>query len=325
MSSISRFGAACPRNFRYFAKAQSILFPTANPFCTFEPSHQENTLMNDTLKNILDSGKRIGKQVVAFLTSPIFLKNFAGVLVASFGIIFLTDLALKFYTNHGASQEVNDLIGMDLDDARAIAKNNKLRLTIMDSIFVVGKTPNMVLSQTPKPGARVKKNRNIYLTVTKNTPDDVVLPELVGSYNFDQYKRKLTYLGIDAVVKERKIDYRQESNTILYFYLGDRKITEGELKNGIKIPMGSTLEFVVTDRRAADVSLPNLVCETYTEAEFLITSSRLKVGIVYDDGVTDRISAYVYKQEPAYAPGRKADVGNPVNLYLTDDLPTPCQ
>ena len=69
-------------------------------------------------------------------------------------------------------------------------------------------------------------------------------------------------------VIEKKFDAKQEENTILHFFHGDRKISDNDLRKGIKIPKGSTLDFVVTERQTGMVSIPSVVCQKYEAAYF---------------------------------------------------------
>ncbi len=267
--------------------------------------------------------KMIANAIWQFLKSPIFLKNFAAWILLMGALFFLTTGLLNLYTRHNESVQVGNYIGMSVDEATRRAKDRSFRVVITDSIYIVDQTPNTVLDQDPKPLSRVKQRRRIYLTVTKSTPDAVTLPELVGSYNYDQYTRKLAQLNIRYRIRERQFDSKLEENTILHFYHNDRKIMDADLRQGIKVPMGSTLEFVVTERNTGYVPIPDLVCKTYEAAQFLISANNLSVGNIYGE-VADMNSAYVWRQEPEYVPGQNIRMGEQITIYLTQDRPDGC-
>lgn len=258
-----------------------------------------------------------------FVTSVFFLKNFSSILGASLLIIGLIFFWMKCYTNHGQSVQVQDYTNMQLKDAIAKARNRSFRVQVVDSIWRDGVEPNIVLEQNPKPFSRVKEKRTIYLTITKTTAEEVLLPSLVGNYDYFQYQKKLGNKGVYAAIRERVFDNKQAENTILYCYYKGDKITETDLKNGIRIPKGSTLEFVITERGGGTVEVPDFTCKQLSAAEFLISTLQLNIGNIKPDvTVTDQTTAYVYNQNPE--PGQMIRVGEQVDLYITQDIPLGC-
>lgn len=272
-----------------------------------------------------DKLKVFGREAYLFLTSLIFLKNFLGIIASLALLTFLSLWWMKCYTYHGESLQVHDYIGMDLKDAIRKAKDRSFSVVVNDSIYVVGERANVVREQHPLPFSRVKQNRTIYLTVTKFYADEKLLPTLKGNYDYNIYSRKLANRHIKTVIKERVFDNNQAKNTILYMYYNGKKITEDDIENGIKIPMGSTLEVVVTDRGGTSVQMPNLVCMKFSEAKFLIENYQLNVGsIVPDQTITDESTAYVWKQTPGYNARQYMRMGEFIDLYITQYRPDDC-
>ncbi|MBK7869642.1 MAG: PASTA domain-containing protein [Saprospiraceae bacterium] len=267
--------------------------------------------------------KKIANSIWDFLKSPIFLKNFiawAGLMLI---LIFGVNLLLKLYTRHNESVQVGNYIGMSVDEAIRRARDRSFRIVVIDSIDRMGERPGAIIAQDPVPLSRVKQKRRIYVTIVKSIPDNVPLPDLVGSYNYEQYTKKLDLLDIRYKIRDREFDSKLEENTILYFYYNDRKITDADLRNGVEVPRGSTLEFVVTERSTGYVEIPDLVCKTYEAAQFLISTNNLAIGNIYGE-VGDLNSAYVWKQEPAYEPGQMIRMGEQISLYLTEERPASC-
>ncbi|MBP8238337.1 MAG: PASTA domain-containing protein [Saprospiraceae bacterium] len=262
-------------------------------------------------------------EMAQFLRSGIFLRNLLG--LAAFVVVglLLLQLALRLYTRHSESVQVHDYVGMTLNEAISKARSRNFRIVVTDSIFKVDARPNIVLEQSPSPLSRVKERRRIYLTVTKTTPDMVALPDMVGSYNYDQYSRKLAWVNVRSKVRERKFDEKLEENTILHFFYDGKQYSERDVRNGLKVPMGATLEFVVTERLTGMVAVPDLVCKTYEEALFIITSFNLNIGTIHGDGPgSDQF--YIWKQEPAFAPGVTLSPGRQIDLYLAPEKPADC-
>ena len=97
------------------------------------------------------------------------------------------------------------------------------------------------------------------------------------------------------------------------------------MKKGIKVKEGSTIEFVITERRTNEMNIPDLVCLGYQAADFLVSSYNLNIGVVTEDAtVVDRSQAYVYKQEPSYEADGMIRMGALINIWLTQDPPVDC-
>ena len=266
----------------------------------------------------------IGFEVYSFFTAPLVVKNCLGFFAFFGGLFLLTFWWLKCYTNHGESLQVPSYVGMSVREASKKARNRDFEVVINDSTYVPGKPPGEVLAQNPGPESRVKEGRTIYFTVTKNNPDIIKMPELVGSDDYDLYSRKISRLGLKPRILARVADAKLAPNTIVaVLYRGDT-ITN-DIRYGFKVEMGATIDFVISEQVALNVEIPDCECLTYDAARFLITSSNLNIGSVYKDpSVTDELSAYVYRQKPPYEPGVTIRVGEQIDLYLTQEFPVPC-
>lgn len=276
-------------------------------------------------ERVLDSIRHYAVEGWYFVSSALFLRNVGRM----FGILLLlfifTTWWMRCYTRHGQSSKVGNYTDMRLKEAAKKIRKDGFSYVLSDSVFMVDKEPGLVLDQNPKPAAKVKKRRKIYLTITKQTPDLVSLPDLVGNYDFDQYSKKLKLLGIKTKIRELVFDNKEEENTIKYFYFGEQKITDQLLREGVKVPMGSTLEFVISTRSGGSVAIPDLTCLTLSEAEFLISASNLRLGFVHEDtDVTDAQTAFVYKQNPSFVAGSTIPFGGEIELYISETRPAGC-
>lgn len=269
--------------------------------------------------------KRWATEVWYFLKSFIFWKNFVGI-VAMFAIfLLLTSWWMRCYTNHGESLQVHDYIGMDLDDAMKKANDRSFSIVVNDSLYVEGKAPNMVISQNPSPLSRVKEKRKIYLTVTKQIAEPMTLPNLYGGNDdYASYQRKLKRLGVKSRIVGRRFSSKLEENTILEVIFKGDTITE-ELDSRYQVAKGSTVEFVVTERGGGKVPIPNLICQKYDGARFIVGNFNLNVGSIIEDAtVTNKNNAYIWKQVPKYRSGEKLRIGEQIDLYLTQRKPDNC-
>lgn len=261
--------------------------------------------------------------VWAFLKTPFVLRNLLGILLMVVGSIWLVWWSLKLYTKHGESVQIPDYVGMDVRDAQRKAEKQDFKIVVIDSFFDSNKRANVIYQQTPDPLQRAKKGRTIYVSKYRTMADSVMLPTFIGaSYDFDQYRAKLRRQDINAVIKER-VFARDEPNSIRYFLYNGRKIDNDMLRRGVKVPKGSTLEFVVTERITDDVALPDLVCKTYDAAAFMLSSANLVVKETIGAEGNEQ-NAYVYRQEPPFQPGQMVAKGSAVTLYLSEYRPADC-
>ncbi len=268
--------------------------------------------------------RRFGIEIYCFFTAPVFVKNCLGMLGVLGGFFFLSFYWMKCYTNHGESMEVPNYVEMNFREASKKAKARDFRVAITDSIFQPGKPPGEVISQDPKPGDRVKEERTIYFTITKNNPDVVRLPDLGGGDDFEVYSRKISRLGLKPRISARVNDPKLEPNTIKEVIFRGDTITD-KLDQGIHVDMGSTVDFVVSEQVNLTAEIPDCVCLTFDAAKFLIQNSNLNLGsTIKDASVTDAEKAFVYRQSPRFSPSGTMRVGEQVDVYLTQKRPAGC-
>ncbi len=277
------------------------------------------------MQNIWLKIRRLGFELYSFITTPLFVKNCLGLMAFFAGFFLLTFWFLKCYTNHGESLQVPDYVGMGFREAGKKAKSRDFEVVVNDSIYIPGRPPGEVLAQNPKPKSRVKEGRTIYFTVTKNNPDILKMPNLVGSDDYDLYSRKCSRLGLKPRILARVADAKLAPNTIVaVLYRGDT-ITE-DIRYGYKVEMGATIDFVISEQVTLTVDIPDCVCQTYDAARFLISTSNLSIGAVIHDGtVFNEQSAYVWRQTPPFEATGTIRVGEQIDLYLTQDLPVGCE
>lgn len=270
----------------------------------------------------------LGKELGAFFSSPIVIKNLGGILVTVLVLLFSTFFFLKSCTRHGEQLVVGDFTEMTLKEAIAKANASDFRIVVSDSIDR-GKNnlPNTVRSQSPIPFSKVKKNRTIYLTIYKYQRDEVTLPPLTGSDEYARYKRLCSYIEVETRVRERILDRTYAPNTILRIYHEGREIDlERVNERKYKLQKGSVIEMDITEFGDGYAKMPNVVCAQFKEAKKLIESYQLTVGTIKEDPtVVDRSTAYIYQQVPEYNPTQKIPVGRQISLYLTQNQPKDCQ
>lgn len=288
------------------------------------PNCQLNSIFAAKIKQLrMENLKAFAKEVWLFLSSRIFLKNFAMMIGLLVGIALFSNWFLGCYTNHGESVQVDDFTGMELSDAKRQGREKDFEFEILATKWEEGKPFGIILSQSPAPLSRVKEGRKIYVTVT-GEPEAVRLPSFQQSeYEFERYAKKIGFSGIKSRIKERVYDKKQAEGSILYFYHNGKKVTENQVKAGYDVMPGDLLEFVVTEQRSNELQVPDLICMNYSAAEFLVSSSNLIIGNVNEEGtVTSQSSAYVTRQDPPA--GQSIQMGGQITVWISQTQPPGC-
>lgn len=243
------------------------------------------------------------------------------------GLLLLTILWLRFYTNHGEKLKMPDFVNSPVRDAADLAEENSFEIVVADSIFKLGVKGGTVLNQNPKAGAEVKSGRKVYVTISKFTPDKVKvkdLPVLYGN-DFNQKLAELGYRGFKATIVGRKYDPGEPNHILEVYYKGELIISQDVLSSDVEISKGDELEFVVSDKGSGEITIPQLECLTFSEAEFILESSKLLLGDVQQRGnVSDQGTAFILSQEPAYDGISKVSMGSRINLIIVEERPSNC-
>jgi len=97
------------------------------------------------------------------------------------GILIWCSLQLlNFYTDHGKFIVVPNLTKKTLSQVQILLDEQQLRYEVIDSTeYDPTYAPFAVISQSPEPNERVKKNRKIYLTLNPSGYHKVTVPKVI--------------------------------------------------------------------------------------------------------------------------------------------------
>lgn len=241
--------------------------------------------------------------------------------------MLLAFLWLKIYTHHGQELELPDYTGYQYEDAERDARKKKFRMSVLDSIHILGKPGGEILKQNPAPHSLVKQKRMIYVTITKRSPDKILsgrLPEMYGK-NYERKKRELAeHFEIKSKVVDTRFDPGDAGQILEVRYKG-KVIMDGRVRqNDVLIEKGDVLDFVISEKSGGIVAVPNLVCKTYEEAQFLLESLGLVVGEIIEKGQVETMStAYIVDQEPAE--DEEIMMETPIKITVTQNKPGKCE
>ncbi|MDD3743558.1 MAG: PASTA domain-containing protein, partial [Lentimicrobiaceae bacterium] len=103
--------------------------------------------------------------IIQFIRTRVFWRNLAASVILTIIIAALVLWMLKGYTHHGESVTVPSLIGMMPGQFGELQTIEYFDVIIVDSVYDARLPKGSVAIQDPLPGANVKKNRKIYLTL----------------------------------------------------------------------------------------------------------------------------------------------------------------
>lgn len=232
------------------------------------------------------------------------------ILLVSVGIVLgFFYLYLPSATQHGQTEEVPNLEGMNVKDVEDYLERKSLRFQVSDCTYVKEKRPLTILSQYPKAGSKVKENRRIYISVAAMSPPKVKMPNLIDA---SLKNAQLVLQSYDLVLKNVKYVPHFAKNAVLKQFWGTK-----EIKPGDYLPKGSIINVVVGDGLSSSkVSLPNLVGSSYTEAGGILEALELNLGsVVWDESSTEEAGTII-KQKPAFAHGDSIQRGQIVDVWV---------
>ena len=258
------------------------------------------------------------KRTIHRINQHFLLRN---VVLAVCGVVvflFVVSLLLNLFTRHGQQYVVPDLVGMRIADTRTAVDDASLVIVPIDSLFVPGEVPGAILDQNPKPGARVKSGRKVFVVVNSVSPKTDVIPYVTG-YSLRQAKNLLESKGFTI----ERLVYRPDmaNNNVIGQQYQNREIVRGST---LEAPLGSRITLVVGRSGGAPLpSVPKVVGLTLREAKSRLWEVGFNVGEVRKDtDVTPRNeeSARIYRQSPGQQ--SRADYGTPVVLWVTTNEST---
>ncbi|NOT52271.1 MAG: PASTA domain-containing protein [Chitinophagaceae bacterium] len=249
---------------------------------------------------------------------PLWVNILAGIVLA-FAIFFLFLSSLKCLTGHGRSAAVPSVAGKTYEEARQILKKAGFSVDIQDSIYVDTMRPRTVIKQIPDADEIVKRNRTVYLVVSRAVPPIVEMPNLVG-YSFRNAQMVLINMGLKIGDTTFKPDFARES-VLEQIYNGSA------IKPGAQIRKGSVISLVLGDGIGKrEFAVPTITGMQFCEVRELLEQYGVVIGaIVMDANVSDTCSAWIFKQNPErYDDEKKINhirSGQTMDLWLQLDKP----
>jgi eukaryotic-like serine/threonine-protein kinase len=255
------------------------------------------------------------KEIIVYLRSQEFLKNlFIGV-GFFIGLLIMLLIFLRIYTHHNRSILVPDFSDLPVEVAGKQISERNLRYEIFDSVFISSREKGIVVDQHPKPGMAVKKNRKIYFTINANSPEKMLMPDIVG-ITLREARTKIDVAGL----KLGRLYYR--------FDIAKNVVLEQQYKGKIVVPgdtifKGSAVDLVLGKGLSNERSMvPNLIGLTVDQAKEKAADAFFSISTAIPDQSVqeeETDNAHVYRQHPSHSKGILVPLGSPITLWVTTD------
>ncbi len=229
------------------------------------------------------------------------------------------NIYLPYTTNHGQTITVPNLQGMHKDQLEEFLSERDLEYQIDDSLFQPGARPFVVFQQYPLPGARVKQNRKIYVSINCRNPPLVKMPSLLNR-SFLNAQHELENSGL--LLGETKLVPDFQFNAVLKQQVNGRDVAPGT-----RISKGTKIDLVIGDGLGnRELEVPDLAGMPLDEALTLLQGSGLQKGTVVTEENPGLEPGRVSRQKPES--GTKIREGDVVDIWVSggqNPAPSPAE
>ncbi|MCB9034957.1 MAG: PASTA domain-containing protein [Chitinophagales bacterium] len=234
------------------------------------------------------------------------------ILVTTGLLLLATNFFINWYTRHGDAIEVPNVQGMSFYDAKQVLKKHHLELRVIDSTFDKSHKPLSILYQNPLKGAKVKKDRKIYLTINSSNPPSVKIPNII-----DNSRRQAELILSSWGLNIGQLIYIPDmaKDAVLGIQMNGKIVEPGKT-----VKKGASIDLVLGDGIGSQITeVPPLIGLTVLEAQAVLEAVHINLGNLIADGpIADTMNAYIYNQDPMYGVVGALASGNAVKLYITD-------
>ncbi len=240
------------------------------------------------------------------------VKNIGILFAAAVGLIIIVFFFIRVYTRHGEANPIPDFRGLTETQLQHLIKENKLRYTVVDSVYIDDQPRGVVIDQTPRAGEPVKKNRRIFFTINAWGTEQMVVPNLIDN-SLRSAQAYLESLGF----RLGKLIYipSEYKNMVLGQHYNGKPVDPGT-----QLPRGSIIDLLVGRGLSNETTpVPDLLGLSIREAQKQAQSLYLNIGaIIMEEGI-DSSSAFIYRQIPSSGSGQVLNLGASIDVWMTDD------
>lgn len=218
-------------------------------------------------------------------------------------ILILDNVLLPWYVS-SAEVKVPKVVGLREDEAVRVLKDADLSPIVSDTTFDENYPTGSVIVQKPMMGDIVKTGRRVYIFISGGEPL-VSVPILKGR-SLKEAKLSLERVGLKLGVVNELPSENPKDVIFDQQYAAGSTIRKGELV-GITVSAGPFVE--------GDITVPDLIGKSLSEAEKLLADSNLTVGKLNYQSSFSLLPNTILDQYPSK--GNKVNKGTAVDLFVT--------
>lgn len=190
------------------------------------------------------------------------------VLLLAIGVKF----GLDYYTLHGESIVVPNVIHKQYDDAVDIMDKVGLKIEVTDTGYVKDLPADCILEQSPVGGKRVKSTHVIYVTINAASAPSLVIPDIIDNNSLREAQAQLLSMGF----KVGEPEYIPGEKDWIYGILVNGK----HVQAGDRVPADAVIVLQVGDGTREITDTSGLNESEYEDVE--VEQKRPKYDEVYE-------------------------------------------
>ena len=190
------------------------------------------------------------------------------VLLLAIGVKF----GLDYYTLHGESIVVPNVIHKQYDEAVDIMDKVGLKIEVTDTGYVKDLPPDCILEQSPVGGKRVKSTHVIYVTINAASAPSLVIPDIIDNNSLREAQAQLLSMGF----KVGEPEYIPGEKDWIYGILVNGK----HVQAGDRVPADAVIVLQVGDGTREITDTSGLNESEYEDVE--VEQKRPKYDEVYE-------------------------------------------
>jgi eukaryotic-like serine/threonine-protein kinase len=236
------------------------------------------------------------------LKKPIIRRLLIAIIIFIGFILLLNNVIMPWYVS-SPEKRVPKIIGMNESQAMKTLKDSSLVPIIADTTFDDKYPSGTVLFQRPHGGEIVKIGRRVYLFISGGQPE-ISVPVLKGKSVRDA-RFALERVGLNL----GQIDSVSSDDP-------KNMIFEQQYAPGTPLKKGDSVRVSLSIGPAySEISVPNLIGKSLSQAEQILSDSSLKVGKINYQSSFSLLPNTIIDQYPSK--GNKLHQGDSVDLFVT--------
>lgn len=226
------------------------------------------------------------KNILSRLYQLRYRKLLLTILVCSLAFLICDNVIMPLYTRHDQEVKVPNVLNLSNNAAEKILARDGFRMIRGELTHDAYYPPGFVLFQNPEAGAKTKRGRRVYVTISSGERV-VAMPKLVDQ-NLSNAKHTLR--AWDLLLGDVELEF--------YSSLDDTIVTYQSVPEDAEVTVGTEIHITCKVRPLDKSTVPSLIGISIMEAKEKLNDAKLVLGkVIYQ--ATDRLLPLtVIEQQP---------------------------